>query len=186
MEAIQLEDIVPQGASFHLKKTDKTYHLNPVMLSDELWMQQTFGAELEIILKEVRMKEICRIVFRLMTDEDKQDFLKKEVQFINEEGDSMTKSIGGAELLFLLVSGFNEKIAIFEALLRTIGVSRPIQDALTDVVEKKTQMKLEPIGHKSSTSSRPSMDGRVKRSSPVRPKRSVSGSKLLRKEKSKR
>jgi hypothetical protein len=141
MEQIKLEDLVPEGATFALKKTGKTYRLRPVSLSDELWMNRTFGAEIESVFRQIKMKEICRIVFHQLEEEDKVDFLAQDVTIINEEGEKITQRIGGAELLFILISGYAEKISIFQALLATIGVSRPMLDKLEQDItstEKKT------------------------------------------------
>lgn len=175
MDTIRLEDIIPEGATFSLKKTGKTYRLNPVNLSDELWMSNTFGEKLDDIFKNIRMKDICRIVFRLMVEEDKQDFKAIDVQFINEEGETLDKRMGGAELLFIQVSGYPEKIEIFQALLTTIGVSRPMQEKL-ESGEKKSQLK-RPIGQQPLTSSRMSMDGQQKKSSPAQRKKLRTGLK---------
>jgi hypothetical protein len=179
MQAIQLEDLVPQGAQFTLRKTEKTYRMNAVSLADEMWINQTFGESLGEIFKNIKMKEICRIVFRLLDDEDKEDFLARDVTIINEMGEKLTQRMGGSELMFLLISGYAEKIEIFEALLQTIGISRPMLNQLKDEVgapireEKKTPR----TGHMSSTSSRRSTDGPRNTSSPGRPKRSLTGSK---------
>lgn len=163
MNEIKLEDIIPQGSSFTLKRTEKTYYLKPVSLADELWISQTFGDQLQEIMSQVKMKEICRIVFRLLEDDSKQEFRAKDVELINEEGESMTVRLGGAELLMCLVSGYGEKIQIIEALMDTLGASRPVRDKLTKAEEdqKKSQ---KPIGQKSSTSSQPSTDGPQKKS----------------------
>lgn len=169
MDTIRLEDIIPEGATFTLRKTGKTYRLNPVNLSDELWMSNTFGERLDDIFKNIRMKDICRIVFRLMDEDDKQDFAAKDVAFMNEEGETLEKRMGGAELLFVLVSGYAEKIEIFQALLTTIGVSRPMQEALEEADaeggEKKSQLKQ--TGQQPSTSSRMSTVGQRLKSSPA-------------------
>lgn len=144
MEAIKLEDLVPEGSEFTLKKTGKTYRLKPITLHDELWLQKTFGDEIEKIFRQIRMKEVCRIVFHQLEEEDKEDFLSREVTFINEEGEKQSVKMGGAELLFALISGHAEKVKIFEALLRTIGISRPLMEKLeadtkAEEAQKKTQ-----------------------------------------------
>jgi hypothetical protein len=182
MDAIQLEDLIPQGATFTLRKTEKTYRLNAVSLGDELWMNQQFGESLSDIFQNIRMKEICRIVFRLLDDEDKEDFAARDVTIMNELGEKVTNRIGGAELLFLMVSGFQEKIEIFEALLQTIGISRPILNKMKEEVgapTKPEEKKTPQTGRTSLTSSRTNMDGRRNTSSHVRPKRSLTGSKPL-------
>jgi hypothetical protein len=151
MKPIRLEDLIPQAASFTLKKTGNTYHLRPINLQDEIWLKKAFGDQIDVIFREVRMPEICRLVFHQLEDADKEEFLAKNVTIINEEGEKLTVRMGGAELLFASISGHAEKIKIFEAILQTIGVSRPmLEDASastpasnSDVaLEKKTEEKI--------------------------------------------
>jgi hypothetical protein len=170
---IKIEDIVPKGSSFFLRANQKTYRLNPFTLADEIWMSETFGKSIQEVFSEVKMKEICRIVFRLMNEEDKQEFAAQTVKIMNEEGESMEIRRGGAELLCLLVSGFNEKIAIFQALLDTLGVSRPVVEKISQSEDQKknpiaTAATSSP-GTKSSTPSHTSTAGRQNISSPARP-----------------
>jgi hypothetical protein len=141
METIRLEDLIPEGAEITLKKTGKTYRLKPISLSDELWLNKTFGAELDSIFRQIKMKEVCRIVFHQLEDEDKEDFLARDVTIINEEGEKATHRIGGAELLFILISGYKEKLEIFEALLKTIGISRPVMEKLKQEETPETEKK---------------------------------------------
>lgn len=136
--SIKLEDLIPEEAEFTLALTKKTYKLRRFTLEDELWLKNRFGDELEKVFREIRMKEICQIVFHQLVD--KSEFLKREVKIINEEGDEITETKGGAELLFCMISGMNEKLEIFNALLATIGISRPIQEKLAkEDSEKKSQ-----------------------------------------------
>jgi hypothetical protein len=131
MQPIDLNDIVPEGASFSLRKTGKIYRLRPINLSDEIWLQKNFGTGLDAVFREVKMKEICRIAFHQMVEEDKEEFLARDVTVINEEGEKLSVRMGGAELLFVNISGHTEKLAVFEALLHTVGVSRPMIDKLS-------------------------------------------------------
>jgi hypothetical protein len=158
---IKLEDIVPQGATFTLSRTKKTYRLRPVSLADEIWLNKEFGAQIETIFREVRMREICRIVFHQLEEESKADFAKQTVTIMNEEGDKVSETKGGAELLFCLIAGFAEKMEIFNALLQTIGISRPMVEKLVAEDEKKSQASPEaqPTGLASSIPYRPSTDG---------------------------
>lgn len=159
--SIKLEDLIPQTGKFTLSITGKTYRLNPVTVVDEIWMTDEFGGRLEEIFAQMKMMEICRIVFRLMFPEDKRDFKRKTVKVVNEMGDEEEYQLGGAELLAAMIRGVNEKIAVHQALLVTIGVSRPVQKRLAEQAleetqgeEQKKSQKGKPAGLKSSTSSR--------------------------------
>lgn len=169
--AIKLEDLIPQTGKFTLSVTGKTYRLNPVTVIDELWMADEFGGRLEEIFAKMQMMEICRIVFRLMFAEDKKDFKKKTVKVINEEGDEESYELGGAELLAAMIRGVNEKIAVHQALLVTIGVSRPLQkklaaeaEAEAPAEEQKKSPKGKRAGLRSSTTSRANTGTRFKNS----------------------
>lgn len=140
---ITLEQIIPETGEFKLKKTGKTYKLRECSIADESWMKQKFGDRLEKIFADIDMQEISKIVFRLMDDKDKEEFIRRDVTFIDEEtGEKKQTQIGGAELLYYHIVGPIEKIEIFRALLATIGVSRQLQDSLMEKVEKKTILEI--------------------------------------------
>lgn len=165
---LNLEDIIPRAAIFTLRLTGITYAMRPVSLSDELWLKNTFGSGLQKILEEMEMRPICRIVFHLLDEKSKEHFAKQTVTIMNEEGDKVSETKGGAELLYCLISGFDEKMKVFQALLETIGLSRPIQEKFVEAEKKKLQdlaksiptpSATEPTGPGSSTPSLTSTDG---------------------------
>jgi hypothetical protein len=167
MNPIELEDIVPRPATFYLERTKKTYHLRAVSLEDELWMRRTFGDEIQNIFSQIQMEPICRIVFRQLEEKDKEDFLEQTVTLINEKGQKISETKGGSELLLCLICGFEEKIQIFKALMKTIGISRPILEQIgqTSKTQSPPEEKKRHVGPKSSTSSRKSTVGRRSTSS---------------------
>lgn len=153
---LKLEDIIPAPATFKLRLTDKTYRLRPVSLDDESWMNSTFGDKLGDILGKIEMRGVCRIVYRLMEDEDRESLSSRKVTLMNEAGEKVSETKGGVELLYCLISGHAEKMAVFEALLQTIGISRPMMKQLTEDEKKNKPMPPKPLksrqtGRKSST-----------------------------------
>lgn len=143
MKPVELKDLNPQGAQITLRKTGKTYRLRPVNLADEKWMAETFGNDLEKIFRDIHMVQIMRIVFHQLEHEDKADFCQQNVEFMNEEGVTITKKIGGAELLFWMIEGMEEKIQIFQALMQTIGISRAMIEGPASEEEKKSPVSLQ-------------------------------------------
>lgn len=138
--SVKLEEIIPKRSEFKLLKTKRSYALRPLSLDDELWLQHTYGDQLEKILGEIRMKEICQIVFHQMEEESKAYFAAKDITFMDDNGESKTHRVGGAALLLCMISGgMTEKLEIFNALMETVGISRPIQDRLvaSDQLKKK-------------------------------------------------
>lgn len=137
---VKLEDIIPKKAAFSLRqKPGVVFAMRPVSLRDEVWLKNTFGAELQKILQDMQMRQVCRIVFHLLEEESKEHFAKTTVTIMNEEGDRVSETLGGAELLYALVSGFDEKMVVFQALLETIGISRPVQEKFVEAEKKKLQ-----------------------------------------------
>lgn len=134
---IKLEDLVPEGSEFTLKSTGLTYKLRAFTMQDEIWIAKTFGEGIKDIFEKARMQEICRIVYHQL--ENKEDFCKREVKIINEEGEEVTGQVGGVDLLISLISGMDEKLNIINALLATIGISRGVMEKLQEDTEKKNQ-----------------------------------------------
>jgi len=164
-----LSELIPESAEFKLRITGKIYHLRPVTLADESWMAKTFGKEVDKIV-DMSPVTLSRVVFRLMTEESKKDFLEKDVTFIDESGHEIHQKLGGSELLLHCISGVNEKIEVMQAFLQTLGISRPMQDEIIKEEEKKNQVNQSKtsIGGKLSTSSAQNMDGLQNISSVVR------------------
>jgi hypothetical protein len=160
MEDLNLEEITPEGAEFTLKATGKTYRMRPFGLEDERWLRKTFGERIKAIMKQVDMDEIARIVFHQLEPDDQMDFVRRPVKFVSEDGAAIEKQLGGVDLLRQCIRGNKEKIAIYQALLETIGLSRGVQEKIiSDAVEQSEAEKKRLIGPQSSTSSPQSTDG---------------------------
>lgn len=168
---MKLEDIRPERASFKLKATGKEYWIRPFNLQDELWLQKQYGEGLKKIFEEGRFHDICRLAYRQL--ESREDFIKQKVSVVNETGDKEEVELGGLDLFFAIVQGMEEKLAILQALLAAIGMSRPIQEGLIAdemaAMKKKAEKEAatpthsnpneNPSGIKSSTPSPSSTDG---------------------------
>lgn len=152
MKEINLKDLIPTEAEIMLD--GKTYTLRKINMEDEAWLLQEFGAELENILKDIKMNEISRIVYRLI--KDKKDFVAREISEIDEQGIEHKKMVGGAALLHSKITGVNEKFAVYRALLTTIGISRPILDDLMGEEDQKKNQVKKTTGERSTTRSRTS------------------------------
>jgi len=122
---MELDKMIPRESRFYLRLAERGFTMNPVTLADEIWMQQQFGKEIENIFTEWRIGEIARIVFRLLDEDGKKYFAKRDVVIVNEAGDRKEEKLGGVVLLTSMISGWDEKKAIVDALLENIGLSRP-------------------------------------------------------------
>ncbi len=163
MKPIKFEDLCPEPGEFTLKATGKTYRIRPVTLEDESWMQKRFDDRISEIFEKVNIGEIAVIVFRLLDNEARRDFVAQEVEEVQEDGSVKRVSAGGVDLLRRCISGPKEKLEVFGALMQTIGLSRPIQDEIYKEAEIESQKKSEPsqsqsTGDGSLTSSPASTD----------------------------
>jgi len=123
---MNLMQMKPKESKLKLRALKKELTLRPINLADEAWIGETYGAdEIMAIFEEVNLKEISRIVFRLIKDEDKLIFKSKIVTFITEDGEEIEQELGGVELLRNMVSGWEEKMGLVNALMENIGASRP-------------------------------------------------------------
>ena len=136
---MELKDLVPKQSKLKLKAFKEPLTLKPITLRDEAWLSETYGdAGILKIFERVDLVEISRIVFRLLTNEDKLKFKNRDVTFILEDGTETTEHLGGINLLMQSISGHVEKTAVFTALLENIGFSRPdIESLKEDDVKKK-------------------------------------------------
>lgn len=141
---MDLKQLTPKQSTIKLRAFKEPIKLRPITLSDEAWLDETYGeAGILSIFESMNMIEISRIVFRLICDKDKPRFKSREVQFILEDGSETTQTIGGVNLFMQSISGQQEKVAVFTALLENIGFSRPQIDQMEDgepaQVKKKTK-----------------------------------------------
>ena len=127
---LTFEDIRPEKASFTLKSTGKKYTLRPVSMDDEIWLRERFGDDIEKIFTEIRTQEICDIVFHQLDEASKEGFTAQEVTIMNEEGEKITEKRGGSKLLRCFLIGFEDKMLVYNALMKTLGLSRPTVDKL--------------------------------------------------------
>lgn len=142
---MNLSELKPKQSKFFLRSVNRDFDVNPISLLDEEWLCEQFTPE-EIydVFNNIDMHGICRIAFRLMTDESKRFFKTKQVTFATEDGEELTEDIGGVELFKAMVSGGDEKEAILLALNDTFGLSRPevkAADTNKKKVKKKTKKK---------------------------------------------
>lgn len=159
-----MEELIPEGSEFYLKSTQKTYHLRPCTVADEIWIKKN-AAQFK---NDSELEQACKYAFRLMTDEDKKEFIAQEVTIIDDLGETAKVKMGGWILLMNLISGSKEKEAVGEAVLKAIGVSRQAIEEMNEQSQKKSES-LNPskTGEKSSISSAPNMDGPQNTSSPA-------------------
>lgn len=163
MEPLKLEDIIPTAGSFTLKTTGKKYTLRPFNMNDEIWLKHTFGNDEEITkLLQGDLFKVVQIAYHQIIEEDKKDFKFQEVEFTDDNGKSEKIEIGGYKLLFSMVSGWSDKKSILDALLMTIGISRPVLEKAEQMEKEKKNLLNKQIGQESLISSIQSTAGEKK------------------------
>lgn len=145
---MNLMQLKPKESSFELKAasskngTSRVFRMMPITLADEVWLDETFGADgLHKIFTEINMGQIARVAFRFIHNEDKAFFKVREVTFITEDGLEEIVMLGGVELFKNMISGNDEKLAVIDALLDNIGISRPETDEVEEEPKKKVTKK---------------------------------------------
>jgi len=127
---MKLREIYPTAPCFKLNATGKKHKLRLLNLSDEIWIDETFGEKGPNLAQD--MDALSRIVFHQL--EDRSPFKKQDVTFIDEDGTENIKEFGGYKLLQSQISGIEEKTEMLTAWLECIGLSRKQQN---DLVKKK-------------------------------------------------
>lgn len=150
---IELEDLIPATGEFTLQATqDQIHKLRPITLQDQVWINDKFGDgnALQKILEGTKLKELCQLIYHQLVD--KTPFTAKNVEEINDEGDSVRRKVTGPELLAQAIVSKTEQINVYKALLKTIGVSEPmIEEALGSKKKDLPEPQALPVGEKSLT-----------------------------------
>ncbi len=140
-ELVKLEDIIPAQASFRLKKKEnKEYFLKPVDMSDQVWVRENLGDEDAVKkifdLKNLNATKVSMLIYRLLNQQDRADFLAYEKTDINDDGVKKKVLVTGPEVLLKHISQ-NEFLPIIGALNRTFIDSSPMKDTMIEMAKKK-------------------------------------------------
>lgn len=169
IKQLELKDIIPPKPFFFVKSKQKSYHLRLPTLEDQVWLNEKFGGP-EGIQKVLNTRDwpgVCRMVYRHMSNEGREDFLAQAVKIINDEGESVLRRMTGPEVLFCQLSGVDEAVKMLGAMIRAIMSSNPlIEKEVLEEIKKNLRpdnhsLSQSPsIGEKSSTRSRANTGGR--------------------------
>jgi|SRR6185312_13205963 len=165
MKPIQLDEIIPSEAHITLTVLgdSRVFKLRPINLDDEVWLNETFGDTLQSIFSKSKFQEICKIVFHQMDEADKVLFAARDIPYTDVDGEKKTVRRGGAALLQACVKGPAEKQEIMYALLKTLGISRPLVDKLAQTVESDQKKSQPQTGPQSLISSEVNTDGALEK-----------------------
>lgn len=144
LQSFTLEDICPANSEVELN--GKVYKLRKVNLEDEAWLKGQ-GDVQNAFLKE-DMDFLAKFTFRLLVD--KSDFLPKEIEDYDDDGNPLKKTLTGPTRVLQSLSGPSQKYELMKSLCVCIGVSRPLFDKMVADASKKNPL-LNPTGEKSGT-----------------------------------
>ena len=143
---IELDDICPERAEFFLKSKNKTYGLRMLTLQDYAWFEKTFGSVNVFAKKEVDYTTVLKAVYHQLEQDSRKDFLAKTEKIIDDDGIETEKLIKGYEVLGDSISHPDEINGMMKAYVKTMGISQPVFDKLTEEEQKKKVTELEQIG----------------------------------------
>lgn len=133
---MKLSDLIPRRASFKLSITDKEYFLRPVTPGIAMQIEKQIG-NLREKLEKGQLMDLFKMAYILMEPESTLDFAKKEVKFVDVEGNAVTENIGGFALFANMISNMDEQFAVLSACLTAMGVS---DEAIKELLDKKDAM----------------------------------------------
>lgn len=164
---MKYEDIVPQAAPFKLRTLPEVaLTLRPFDLDDEFWLKENY-ADIQAVFEKVDMKAITQIVWHQLDTDSRKWFAQKEIEVVNDEGQSTVHKVGGLKAFRAYIQGNEDKITLMKALLQTLGISRPMLEKMEAEAEKKSQEVLSqtnPTGRSFLTYSQASTDGQAAKS----------------------
>lgn len=148
MEAVTLNALIPKPSEFTLSATKKTYKLNPFSADDTVWVTDKFG---EDGIKKIfggKFRDLCAIVYHLLSDEDRADFpYEEDENAVDDDGKKFKRVLTGPVKLCDTIRGGAEITAVQKALLECIGMSQPLLDKL-EVKQEKAEKKSRRVGQK--------------------------------------
>lgn len=139
-DPLKLEDLDPMPGQFVLKATGNTYTIRPITLGDQKYLKSMFGSEdaIKQMFEGLDPEKLTRLVYYLMDQEGRRDFLPQEKEMVDEEGNVSTVKMNGPETLMHSIQYPQEFTQVFQALLKTIGISNAMLDNIeVEEVKKK-------------------------------------------------
>lgn len=159
---MNLKEIIPAKVEVTLERLDRPLVLNLLTLEDNVWLEQNYpGEELQKVYTEPRIKDILKILCRILDVESKRYLAKIEIIEIDDYGletplkgaslaDKLFKIVGDGEMA-LIISG------IFEIRTRSNDIVMKLSEKYA-AQKKREEMTKELLGNPSSTSSPVSTD----------------------------
>lgn len=157
LKALTLTDICPEDATFTLT-SGKTYTIRKFTLTDQAWVQKTFGGQNALQHAFSDPENLLRIVFHQMPVDEQKEFSPVAFERVDEEtGELITEKVGGWRRFASTITNTASDIQAISTALTTaiVGSNALVDDeAEAAVSESAVEKKALPkIGGQSLTSS---------------------------------
>jgi hypothetical protein len=134
-----IEKLFPKETKLKFKNIDKELTVQTITLADDAWMMHEFGGKAGIIsvFESSDLRSLVKILYRLLSNEDKIYLGKIQFNTVDEEGtESPVKS--NIDKILFLVDVTDTKV-IIKSLIDSRGASLPeiIADDIGIVDDKK-------------------------------------------------
>lgn len=140
---MELEELLPPKPEFFLKSKNRNFAIRPPTLHDQVWFKNRYGTSTSFAsaLSTGDWVEISRVVYHLLSDDDRREFLAQDVRVVNDDGEEKTVRHTGPEVFLLAIDGIEEITKIMGALTRAIMISNPAieEDVKKQVAEAKAK-----------------------------------------------
>lgn len=139
MKKLKLTDFIAIKPEFTVAKKKRTFAIRPPTLADQVWFSDSYGS-LEVvteIMSKRNWREVCKVVYFLLSSKDRAAFPAQHVVLVNENGQKTKKFLTGPEILLESLSGVAEATEMMKALTRAICLSNPEVDAIVQADVKK-------------------------------------------------
>ena len=152
MKKMELKDCIPSKPIFKIKsRPGKEFAIRAPNMADQAWFIEQFNSlhGAQAVIADRKWAEICRIVYRLMDDSSRREFLAEVSQGVDDSGVAYERTELGWQVLLKNLSGIEEASSMMAALTRAIMNSNPIiEKAITDEVKKSLKSMQSQTGRK--------------------------------------
>ena len=132
--SLSLLDLKPKDSSFDVsihaedRVEPHTFHLRPFTLADEVWMAEHYPNHEELVaaFQNIDMHTISHVAYNQLTVEGKKFLFDNiRVMDVDDKGKEFDKAATGHQKLMYAVSGHENQLAIYVALMEARGISVP-------------------------------------------------------------
>lgn len=136
---MELKEIIPPKISFRVERINKELTLNLMTVEDNLWIEENYpGDQISEVFTKLKVRDILRIIARMLDIESKRTLSRYEIIEIDEMGkEEKIKDLSLGEKLFKLISDA-ELLVIIKSFFETKKRSNEVIKKLTED-EKKTE-----------------------------------------------